>query len=67
MTGLGRAPEGAIVSSIAIANFFIFLTILCLALSAELGMPLHFVFSAIAVALAGALRHDELDRAGARR
>jgi len=52
------------VSSITIANLFLGLTILCLALSAQLAMPLNFVLSWLAVILAGAMRHDELVKAG---
>jgi len=50
------------VDNIAIANTFLFLTILSMAVSAQLGMPIAFVLSAIGTVLAGAMRHDELEK-----
>lgn len=51
-------------SSIAIADIFIFVTILSMAISAQLGIPVFFILSWVAVILAGAMRHDELEKAG---
>ena len=47
-------------SNLTIANIFLFLAILCLALSAELMMPLYFIYSMVAVTLAGAVRYDQM-------
>ena len=65
--GRERPPTGVIVNNLIIANLFLFLTILCMALSAQLGMPLMFIYSAIAIALAGAMRYEELHKDGATR
>ena len=51
-------------NSIAIADVFLFLTILLMAISAQLEAPVFFLLSWIAVLLAGAMRHDELEKAG---
>jgi hypothetical protein len=48
------------VTNLTIANIFLFLSILCLAISAQLMMPLFFIYSMVAVTLAGALRYDQL-------
>jgi hypothetical protein len=47
-------------SNLTIANIFLFFAILCLAISAEIGWPLYFIYSMVAVALAGAVRHGQL-------
>ncbi len=48
------------ISNLTIANIMLFFAILCLALSAEARAPLFFVYSMVAVTLAGALRHQQL-------
>lgn len=47
-------------SNLTIANIFLFVAILCMALSASAGMPLYFVYSIAATAMAGAVRHQQL-------
>ena len=48
-------------SNLTIANIMMFFAILCLTLSASAGIPLFFVYSMAAVAMAGALRHSLMD------
>ena len=47
-------------TNLTIANIFLFLSILCLVISAQLAMPLFFIYSMVAITLAGALRYDQL-------
>jgi hypothetical protein len=47
-------------SNLTIANIFLFLAILCMVLSASVGMPLYFLYSIGATTLAGAVRYDQL-------
>ena len=49
-------------TNLAIANIFMFLAILCLALSAMVSAPLFFVFSFGATVMAGAVRHGQLPK-----
>ena len=49
-------------TNLTIANIFVFLSILCLALSASAGLMLYFLYSVPAVAMAGALRHQQLEQ-----
>lgn len=47
-------------SNLTIANIFLFLAILCMALSFSAGLFLYFIYSIAATALAGAVRYDQL-------
>ena len=49
-------------TNVTIANIFLFITILCLAVSAQLGNMVFFVYSFAAIVLAGMKRHTELER-----
>jgi hypothetical protein len=49
-------------NNLTIANIFCFLAILCMALSASAGLLLYFLYSIAAVAMAGALRHQQLEQ-----
>jgi hypothetical protein len=49
-----------LISNLTIANIFLFLAILCMVLSAVAALPLYFVYSIGATALAGAVRYDQL-------
>ena len=57
-------PRGSYVSNLKIANIFLFITILCLALSAQMGAMRSVFFSLIGIVLAGMMRHTELHRTG---
>jgi hypothetical protein len=48
------------VTNLTIANILLFFAILCLALSVEAGSTLYFVYSFVAITLAGAVRHGQL-------
>jgi hypothetical protein len=48
-------------SNLTIANIMMFFAILCLTLSASMGSPLYFVYSMVAVAMAGAVRHGQME------
>jgi len=48
------------ISNLTIANIFLFLAILCMVLSAAAALPLYFVYSIAATALAGAVRYNQL-------
>jgi hypothetical protein len=48
------------ISNLTIANIFLFLAILCMVLSALAALPLYFVYSIGATALAGAVRYNQL-------
>jgi hypothetical protein len=56
-------------SNLTIANIFLFFAILCMVLSAAAALPLYFVYSTAATAMAGAVRYNQLphDRDKARR
>ena len=49
-------------SNLTIANIFLFFTILCLAASGQTGDAKSFVFSFMAIVLAGMMRHAELEK-----
>ncbi len=49
-------------TNVTIANIFLFITILCLAVSAQLGSIMFFFYSFAAIVLAGMMRHTELER-----
>jgi len=51
-------------SNIAIANVFLFLSIMSMALSAQSGLLQAFILSTIATVFAGAMRHSELAKTG---
>jgi Mg2+/citrate symporter len=48
------------ISNLTIANIFLFLAILCMVLSAAAALPLYFVYSIAATAMAGAVRYNQL-------
>jgi hypothetical protein len=48
-------------SNLTIANIMMFFAILCLTLSASIGSPLYFIYSMAAVAMAGAVRHGQME------
>ena len=54
-------------SNLSIANIFLFITILCLALGAQAGDARSVVFSFGGIVLAGMMRHTELNRGGTAR
>ena len=47
-------------SNLTIANIFLFIAILCMALSSAAGLTLCFIYSIAATALAGAVRYQQL-------
>ena len=47
-------------SNLTIANIFLFCAILCMVLSFSAGLMLYFIYSIPAVAMAGAVRHQQL-------
>ena len=47
-------------SNLTIANIFLFLAILCMALSFSAGLFLYFIYSIAATTLAGAVRYYQL-------
>ena len=49
-------------SNVTIANIFLFITILCLAVSAQLGAIVFCFYSFAGIVLAGMMRHTELER-----
>jgi hypothetical protein len=48
-------------SNLTIVNIMMFFAILCLTLSASEGLPLYFIYSIAAVAMAGTLQHQLSD------
>jgi hypothetical protein len=48
------------VSNLKIANFFLFVTILLMALCAKEGLVLYFIYAMAATAMAGAVRWYQL-------
>jgi hypothetical protein len=54
------------VSNLSIANVFLFVTILCLAVSAQTGDMRSFFFSTAGIVLAGMMRHVELSKRNGR-
>ena len=49
-----------VVTNLAIANALLFFTIMSMAVTAHLGLPVPFLMSVIGTVFAGAVRHDEL-------
>jgi membrane protein insertase Oxa1/YidC/SpoIIIJ len=47
-------------SNLTIANIFLFVAILCMALSFSAGLLLYFFYSVGATAMAGAVRYQQL-------
>jgi hypothetical protein len=47
-------------SNLTIANIFLFLAILCMALSFSAGLMLYFLYSIGATVMAGAVRHQQM-------
>jgi len=47
-------------TNLTIANIFLFVAILCMALSFSAGLFLYFVYSIGATAMAGAVRYQQL-------
>jgi membrane protein insertase Oxa1/YidC/SpoIIIJ len=47
-------------SNLTIANIFLFVAVLCMVLSFQAGLLLYFIYSIAAVAMAGAVRHQQL-------
>ncbi|HET7071740.1 MAG TPA: hypothetical protein VFI40_13010 [Nocardioides sp.] len=54
-------------SNLTIANIFLFLAILCMALSFSAGLYLYYVYSIGATVMAGAVRHQQMPHNDAKR
>jgi fatty acid desaturase len=64
----GRIPTRRCrMSNLTIANIFLFLAILCMALSFSAGLYLYYVYSIAATVMAGAVRHQQMPHNDAKR
>jgi mannose/fructose/N-acetylgalactosamine-specific phosphotransferase system component IID len=52
------------VTNLTIANILLTLALVCLAISGQIHSPLFFIYSMVAVTLAGAVRHQQLPHRG---